>query len=84
MYNIGSDLIYLLYKVTTISALRRVPVMKLKLSEPKVITFAIAVLLALLALIGQIATVPVLATYSFVLLAAAFVLLALGNLFKGI
>jgi len=58
--------------------------MKLKLSEPKVITFAIAVLLALLALIGQIAIVPVLATYSFVLLAAAFVLLALGNLFKGI
>ena len=58
--------------------------MKLKLSEPKVITFAIAVLLALLALIGQVAKVAVLDQYAFVLLAAAFVLLALGNLFKGL
>jgi hypothetical protein len=58
--------------------------MKLKLSEPKVITFAIAVLLALLALIGQLAKVAVLDQYAFVLLAAAFVLLALGNLFKGL
>jgi hypothetical protein len=58
--------------------------MKLRLSEPKVITFAIAVLLALLALIGQVAKVAVLDQYAFVLLAAAFVLLALGNLFKGL
>jgi hypothetical protein len=58
--------------------------MKLKLSEPKVITFAIAILLALLALIGQLAKVAVLDQYAFVLLAAAFVLLALGNLFKGL
>ncbi len=59
--------------------------MKLRLSEPRVITFAIAVLLALLGIIGKISpTVPVLGEYAFVLVAAAFVLLALGNLFKGI
>jgi len=58
--------------------------MKLKLSEPKVVTFAIAVLLALLGLIGVIAKVAVLDQYAFVLVAAAFVLLALGNLFKGL
>lgn len=58
--------------------------MKLRLSEPKVITFAIAVLLALLGLIGVIAKVAVLDQYAFVLVAAAFVLLALGNLFKGL
>lgn len=59
--------------------------MKLKLSEPKVVTFAIALLLAVLGIIGRLVpTVPVLGPYAFVLLAAAFVLLALGNLFKGL
>ena len=59
--------------------------MKLKLSEPKVVTFSIALLLAVLGIIGQLApTVPFLGPYAFVLLAAAFVLLALGNLFKGL
>ena len=58
--------------------------MKLKLSEPKVVTFAIAVLLALLGLVGVVGKVAVLGEYAFVLVAAAFVLLALGNLFKGL
>ena len=58
--------------------------MRLKLSEPRVINFAIAVLLALLGFIGAVADVALLTKYSFVLLLAGFVLLALGNLFKKI
>lgn len=54
----------------------------MKLNEPKVITFLIAVLLAVLAIIFMF--VPAVATYAFWLLLVAFVLLALGNLVKGL
>lgn len=58
--------------------------MKVKLSEPKVITFAIAVLLALLAFIGLLAKIPFLGTYAFWVLLVGFILLAAGNFFKGL
>lgn len=56
----------------------------MKLSEPKVITFWIAVVLAVLGLIAFLGVLPVLeASYAFWLVFIGFVVLALGNLVKG-
>lgn len=54
----------------------------MKLSEPKVITFIIAVILAVLGVV--FALVKVLPAYALWFVVAGFVLLALGNLFKGL
>lgn len=54
----------------------------MKLNEPKVITFLIAVVLAVVGLIFFF--VPAVAAYAFWLVLVAFVLLALGNLLKGL
>jgi hypothetical protein len=54
----------------------------MKLSEPKVITFWIAVLLGLIGLIAFF--LPSLTMYSFWLLLVGFVLLVLANLVKGL
>lgn len=54
------------------------------LNEPKVITFWIAVVLALLGVIASLVTVPVLSGFAFWLVVLAFVLLALGNMVKGL
>lgn len=56
--------------------------MKLKLSEPKVITFWIAVILAALGVLASEGIIAGLASYAFWLVVAGFVLLALGNLVK--
>jgi hypothetical protein len=56
----------------------------MKLQAPKTITFWIAVILAVLGLIGAVATVSFLSTYAFWFELVAFVLLALGNLIKGL
>ena len=56
--------------------------MKLKLSAPKVITFWIAVILAILGLLAFLGTISALSAYAFWLVAAGFVLLALANLLK--
>ena len=50
--------------------------MNLKLSEPKVVTFWIAVALAVLGLLAFLGTISGLSGYSFWLVAAGFVLLA--------
>jgi|MudIll2142460700_1097286.scaffolds.fasta_scaffold826305_1 hypothetical protein len=55
----------------------------MKLSAPKVVTFWIAVILAILGLLGQLA-IAALAPYAFWLLLIAFVLLALGNFVSGL
>ena len=56
----------------------------MKLSEPKVITFWIAVILAVLGLIAYLGVLPILeASYAFWLVLIGFVILALGNLVKG-
>ena len=55
----------------------------MKLSPPKHITFWVAVVLALLGLIGALVTVPVLTGASFWLVLVGFVVLAAGNLFDG-
>jgi len=55
----------------------------MKLSAPKAYTFWIAVILAILALLGQLA-IAALAPYAFWILLVAFVLLALGNYVSGL
>lgn len=53
-------------------------------SQPKVITFWIAVILAVLGLIAYLGVLPILeASYAFWLVLIGFIVLALGNLLKG-
>jgi type IV secretory pathway VirB3-like protein len=56
----------------------------MKLSRPKESTFIIAVILAVLALLGKLTTIAFVTTNAFWILLVAFVLLALGNLYKGL
>lgn len=56
----------------------------MKLTEPKVITFIIALALAVLALLGVFISIPFVTGYAFWILLVAFVLLALANLLKGL
>jgi threonine/homoserine/homoserine lactone efflux protein len=56
--------------------------MNLKLTEPKVITFWIAVVLVMLGVLASQGIISGLASYAFWLVVAGFVLLALGNLVK--
>ena len=56
--------------------------MNLKLSEPKVITFWIAVALAVVGVLASQGILTGLAGYAFWLVVAGFILLALGNLVK--
>ncbi len=55
----------------------------MKLQRPKIGTFWIAVILAVLGVLGQFA-IPALAPYAFWLVLAAFVLMLLGVLLDGI
>jgi hypothetical protein len=55
----------------------------MKLSPPKNVTFWVAVVLAVLGLLGAIG-VSVLSPFAFWLVLIGFVLLALGNLVKGL
>jgi hypothetical protein len=55
----------------------------MKLSAPKLNTFWIAMVLAILALLGQIA-IAALAPYAFWILLVAFALLALGTFVSGL
>jgi len=63
---------------------KEIKMMNLKLSEPKVVTFWIAVILAVLGLLAFLGTISGLSSYAFWLVAAGFVLLALGNLLKNL
>jgi threonine/homoserine/homoserine lactone efflux protein len=56
--------------------------MNLKLTEPKVVTFWIAVALVVLGVLASQGIISGLASYAFWLVVAGFVLLALGNLVK--
>lgn len=58
--------------------------MKLKLTEPKVITFWIAVILAALGVLASQGYISQLASYAFFLVVAGFILLALANLLKNL
>jgi hypothetical protein len=56
----------------------------MKLSAPKVVTFWISVGLVVLGLLATQGILPGLAAYALWLVVAGFVLLALGNLMKGL
>lgn len=56
----------------------------MKLSRPKVITFWIAVALAVFGIMGSQGMIPELSSYAFWLVVAGFVLLALGNLLNNL
>ncbi|NMC13095.1 MAG: hypothetical protein GYA34_09460 [Chloroflexi bacterium] len=55
----------------------------MELSEPKQITFWIAVIIAVLGVLAQLITIPVLSGIAFWLVVIAFIILMLGNLLKG-
>jgi hypothetical protein len=57
-------------------------IMNLKLSAPKVVTFWIAVILAVLGVLAYQGMLSGLSSYAFWLVVAGFVLLALANLLK--
>jgi predicted membrane channel-forming protein YqfA (hemolysin III family) len=61
---------------------KEIEIMNLKLSEPKVVTFWIAVALAVLGVLASQGIIAGLSEYAFWLVVAGFVLLALGNLVK--
>ena len=54
----------------------------MNLSAPKVITFSVAVLLAVLGVVGALVKIPVISGFAFGLVVIGFILLALGNLLK--
>ncbi len=56
----------------------------MKLSRPKVITFWISVALGVLGLLGEMKALAFLSPYAFWLALAGLVLLALGNMLKGL
>jgi heme/copper-type cytochrome/quinol oxidase subunit 1 len=55
----------------------------MKMNPPKKITFYIAVVLAVLGLLGKLATVPVLSPLAFWLVLVAFIVLAVSLFVKG-
>jgi hypothetical protein len=55
----------------------------MKLSPPKQITFWVAVVVALVGLLGALLKISVLETYGIWVLALGFVILALGNILEG-
>jgi len=58
--------------------------MNMRLSAPMVVTWWIAVILGVLGLLGHFGTIAVLSQYSFWLVAAGFILLALATLLKNL
>jgi type IV secretory pathway VirB3-like protein len=56
----------------------------MKLSRPKQITFVIAAILAVLALLGKLTAIAFVSANAFWILLIGFVLLALGNMYKGL
>lgn len=56
----------------------------MKLQKPKVATFWIAVVLALLGVLAQLGVIAALAGYAIWFVVVGFVLLALGTLFSGL
>jgi hypothetical protein len=56
----------------------------MNLSAPTIPVFVIAVILAALALIGKFVVIPFVTIYGFWLAMAAFVVLLIGCLFKGL
>ena len=56
----------------------------MKLSAPKTTTWWVAVVAGVLGIVGTFVSIPVVSSYTFFLVAAGFVLLALGTYLKGL
>ncbi len=56
----------------------------MKLTAPKFITFIIAAILAVLAIVANFVAIPFVSAYAFYFLLAGFVLLVLGLFIKGL
>ena len=56
----------------------------MNLSAPKQITWWIAIILGVLGIVGTFVSIPFVSAYTFFLVAAAFVLLALATFLKGL
>ncbi len=56
----------------------------MKLSPPKVTTFVVALILAILAILGFTQSIPFVSDNAFWVMTIAFVVLALGTLFRGL
>jgi hypothetical protein len=56
----------------------------MNLSPPSTVVFVITLILAALAIISQFAAIPFVTANAFWVLAAGYVLLAVGNLFRGV
>lgn len=56
----------------------------MRLSPPTKAVFFLSILLAILSLAGRFAGLPILSTYAYALMLAAYLLLFLGSLFRGI
>jgi len=56
----------------------------MNLTPPSTAVFLISAILAVLAIIGHYAKIPFISDHGFWVVVAAFVLLAVGNLFRGV
>jgi hypothetical protein len=56
----------------------------MNLSPPTTIVFIVSVILALLAVIGKFAAIPFVTEHGFWVAILAYVVLAVGNLFRGV
>ena len=56
----------------------------MRLSPPTKAVFSLSMLLAILSLTGQFASLPIVSGYAYPLMLAAYLLLFLGSVFRGI
>lgn len=56
----------------------------MKLSAPKQATFTLAVILGILGILAELVPIAAISPYAFWLVVIAFVLLALGSLYRGL
>ena len=57
---------------------------EMQLSPPTTVVFIISVILAALSIIGKFATIPFITEHGFWVAVIAYVILAVGNLFRGV
>jgi hypothetical protein len=55
----------------------------MSLSPPTTVVFVISIILAALAIIGQFAPIPFITEHGFWVAVVAYVILAIGNIFRG-
>jgi hypothetical protein len=56
----------------------------MNLSPPTTVVFVVSIILAALAIIGKFAVIPFVTEHGFWVAVAAYVILAIGNIFRGL